>query len=57
MAMRRRISDLLRPPAGAVDLSEIDARSTPGCSGGTKVVKCFLHISSAERRARLPALG
>jgi PPK2 family polyphosphate:nucleotide phosphotransferase len=34
MAHRRPISELLRPPAGAVDLEAIDPRSTPGFHGG-----------------------
>ena len=41
-----RVSDLLRAPAGPVDLRAIDARATPGFDGGK---------ADAERQA--PALG
>ena len=44
--MAKRIADLLRAPAGAVDLSAIDARSTPGFKG-----------DKAAARAAAPKLG
>ena len=44
--MAKRIADLLRAPAGAVDLSAIDARSTPGFKGG-----------KSAARAAVPELG
>src|SRR5689334_12975619 len=34
-----RVSDLLRLPAGAVDLHTIDPRSTPGFDGGKKAAR------------------
>ncbi len=43
----RRISDLLRAPAGAVDLRGVDARATPGFEGGK--------AGAAERRPALAA--
>jgi PPK2 family polyphosphate:nucleotide phosphotransferase len=46
LAGAERVSDLLRAPAGAVDLEALDARATPGFDGDK---------AAAEQRA--PALG
>jgi PPK2 family polyphosphate:nucleotide phosphotransferase len=46
LAAAKRVSDLLRVPAGEVDLTAIDTRATPGFDGGK---------AGAERAA--PALG
>ena len=50
--MPKRIADLLRAPAGAVDLSAIDARATPGFSGG----KAAGRAEAAKLAGRLAAL-
>jgi PPK2 family polyphosphate:nucleotide phosphotransferase len=46
LAAAGRVSDALRPPAGAIDLSAIDARATPGFDG-----------SKSDAANLMPALG
>ena len=50
--MEKRIADLLRAPAGAVDLSAIDTRATPGFAG-KKADAEALRPELAERLATL----
>ncbi len=52
MAKRPRVSDLLRPPVGAVDLKAIDLRSTPGFNGG-KAGAAMAQAGLAERLSTL----
>jgi hypothetical protein len=47
-----RVSDLLRVPAGPVDLSALDTRATPGFDGGKAAGKAAL----ADLGARLSDL-
>lgn len=56
-----RISDLLRMPAGAVDLQAIDTRATPGFTGSGKAdattAICHLRPHLADMQEQLYAEG